>query len=225
MQAKQLPLAVSLPVAETFATWVSGGNANAVAMLRHTEQTLVYLWGSAGVGKSHLLHAVCAEYQQVIYLPLADLAGVVAPQCLQGLEQYDWVCLDDIDAVLHDPDWCLELFSLFNRIHDGGRGKLVVTAKQSPVQLSVHLADLKSRLQWGLTLHIQALDDQQKAQAIQLRAAAMGLSLSAETAQFMVQRLHRDLASLIAALERLDRASIAAKRALTTPFVKAVLGL
>lgn len=225
MAAKQLPLAVSLPVAETFATWVNGSNADAVAMLRHTEQILVYLWGSAGVGKSHLLHALCAGYQDVAYLPLAELVEVTAPQCLQGLEHFDWVCLDDIDAVLHDPDWCVELFSLFNRIHDRGRGKLVVTAEQSPLQLEVHLADLKSRLQWGLTLHIQALDDRQKAEAIQRRAAAMGLSLSADTAQFMVQRLHRDLVSLIAALEHLDQASIAAKRALTTPFVKAELGL
>lgn len=225
MTAQQLPLAVSLPVAETFATWVSGRNANAVSMLQQSQQSLVYLWGSSGVGKSHLLHALCAHYQQLVYLPLADLVGQLDAQCLRGLEQYQWVCLDDIDAVVDDPAWCLELFSLFNRVHDLGQGKLVVTAQQAPNQLTVQLADLKSRLQWGLTLHLQALDDTQKAQAIQLRAQAMGLALSDDTAQYMVQRLHRDLPTLIAALEQLDHASIAAKRALTTPFVKAVLNL
>lgn len=225
MNAQQLPLAVSLPVAETFATWVGGGNTDAVAMLTSSQQPLVYLWGPSGVGKSHLLHALCAEYSQLIYLPLAELKGVVDAKCLRGLENYAWVCLDDIDAVLNDPTWCHELFSLYNRIDDQGGAKLVVTAKQAPAQLTVYLADLKSRLQWGLTLHIQALDDSHKVRAIQLRAQAMGLSLSSDTAQFMVQRLHRDLPSLIAALERLDQASIVAKRALTTPFVKSVLAL
>jgi DnaA family protein len=225
MAAQQLPLAVSLPVAETFATWVSGRNANAVSMLQQSQQSLVYLWGPVGVGKSHLLHALCAHYQQLVYFPLAELVGRVDPQCLRGAEHYPWICLDDIDAVVDDPSWCLELFSLFNRVHDMGGGKLVVTAQQAPTQLKVQLADLKSRLQWGLTLHLQTLDDDQKAQAIQLRAQAMGLSISRDTAQFMVQRLHRDLPSLITALEQLDKASIVAKRPITTPFVKAVLNL
>lgn len=225
MAAQQLPLAISLPVTETFATWVGGHNAQAVEMLQHSEQPLVYLWGGKGVGKSHLLHALCAEYAQLVYLPLADLIGQVDAQCLRGLEQYQWICLDDLDAVVQDARWCEELFALFNRVQDLGHGKLIVTAQQSPSQLPVQLADLASRLQWGLALQLQPLNDEQKVQAMQLRAQALGLTLSSDTAQFMVQRLQRDLPSLIAALERLDRASIAAKRRLTTPFVKAVLKL
>jgi DnaA family protein len=225
MSAQQLPLAISLPVTETFDTWVSGDNANAVEMLQHSAQPLVYLWGASGVGKSHLLHALCAHYPQLVYLPLAELVGQVDAQCLRGLEHYQWICLDDLDAVVQDPLWCEELFALFNRVHDLAQGKLVVTAHQSPSQLSVQLADLRSRLQWGLALQLQPLNDEQKIQAIQLRANALGLSLSYDTAQFMVQRLQRDLPNLIAALERLDKASIAAKRRLTTPFVKTILAL
>lgn len=225
MTAKQLPLALSLPAAETFATWVSGQNAEALSMLRDSAHSLVYLWGPAGVGKSHLLHALCADYQSLVYLPLTELVGVVDAQCLRGLESYQWVCIDDLDAALHEPSWCLELFSLYNRIDDLAVGKLVVTAQQSPSQLQVRLADLKSRLQWGLTLQLQSLDDSQKVQAIQLRAKAMGLHLSTDTAQFMVQRLPREMNHLVKALQQLDQASIAAKRPLTIPFVKAVLGL
>lgn len=53
----------------------------------------------------------------------------------------------------------------------------------------------------------------------------MGLELREDTALFMVQRLGRDLVSLIDCLERLDKASIAAQRKLTIPFVKAVLAI
>lgn len=221
----QLPLPVSLPVGETFATWVSGDNGDALAMLQASEAPLVYLWGPRSVGKTHVLHALCAAYPRVCYVPLAELSQQVDAGFLRGLEHYDWICLDDLEAVSGDADWCFELFSLFNRIYDRQQGKLVLTAQVAPSLLPVQLADLQSRLQWGLTLQLKPLHDEQKALALQVRAKALGLQLTAETAQYMVQRLGRDMASLTAALNQLDAASIAAKRRLTTPFVRTILQL
>lgn len=73
MTLQQLPLNVQLPSNQTFATLVAGPNTEAFALVRTGQEKLVYLWGGAGVGKSHLLHAVCNEQaEQVIYLPLAE---------------------------------------------------------------------------------------------------------------------------------------------------------
>lgn len=74
-------------------------------------------------------------------------------------------------------------------------------------------------------MQLHALNDADKVRALQVRARAMGLELREDTALFMVQRLGRDLVSLIDCLERLDKASIAAQRKLTIPFVKAVLAI
>lgn len=222
----QLPLAVNLPDDETFATFVTGQNREVLQVLAEQQAGLVYLWGREGVGKSHLLHALCAQtVDAVMYLPLGELKQSMQPQVLQGLEQYDLICLDDIDAVLDDANWCYELFALLNRVHDLHQGRLVVTARLAPAALTVALADVHSRLQWGLTLQVKALEDHDKATALQIRAKTLGLSLSDETAQFMVQRLGRDLRDLMRCLSRLDRASIAAKRRLTIPFVKDVLAI
>ncbi|MDT7524708.1 MULTISPECIES: DnaA regulatory inactivator Hda [Idiomarinaceae] len=232
MTQAQLPLAIQLPDDETFATFVVGDNQDALALaLTHTD-TLLYLWGAHGVGKSHLLHAICAETQEpLMYVSLRELYGQVQPQVLQGLERYKLICLDDIDSVSHDPDWCYELFALLNRCRDQQvqqpqqASRLLVTAHAGPAALEVALADVHSRLQWGVALQLKSLSDGDKAQALQLRAKTLGLHLSADTAQFMVQRLGRDMRTLMACLKQLDRASIVAKRRLTTPFVKHVLGI
>ncbi|RUO55478.1 DnaA regulatory inactivator Hda [Pseudidiomarina homiensis] len=226
MTLQQLPLNVQLPSNQTFATLVAGPNAEAYTLVRAGEDTLVYLWGSAGVGKSHLLHAVCNEQaENVIYLPLSELKDSMDAGILRGLESYALICLDDIDAVLTDQNWCFEVFALLNRVRDQGATRLLVTANTSPAQLQSAYPDVQSRLSWGVVLQLQKLSDEEKVQALQQRAHAMGLELRSDTAQFMVQRLGRDLEDLMQRLERLDKASIAAQRKLTIPFVKAVLGV
>ncbi|CAB0150204.1 DnaA regulatory inactivator Hda [Pseudidiomarina piscicola] len=229
MTLQQLPLNVQLPANETFATLISGPNDEAIRLARGDEfgePSLLYLWGRAGVGKSHLLHATCAAAQeQVMYLPLAELRDTVAAQVLRGLDVYPWLCLDDIDAVIDDETWCYELFALLNRIRDARQSRVLITANSSPAHLTAAYPDVQSRLSWGVVVQLHTLEDQDKVKALQVRAQAMGLELRDDTAQFMVQRLGRDLVSLIQCLERLDKASIAAQRKLTKPFIKAVLAI
>ena len=60
----QLPLGVTLRRRCTFANFVNGANAGATAVLREAlsaAQGVVYLWGGAGTGKSHLLEACCND--------------------------------------------------------------------------------------------------------------------------------------------------------------------
>jgi DnaA-homolog protein len=126
--------------------------------------------------------------------------------------------------VINRPEWELALFNLFNRLRDAGK-LLIVAAIHGPQELAVNLPDLKSRLQWGTTFHVQTLDDDQKQAALQFRAKARGLELSDEVAAFIIQRLPRDMNELFWQLNRLDHASLAEQRKLTIPFVKKVLGL
>ncbi|KFZ32034.1 hypothetical protein IDSA_05010 [Pseudidiomarina salinarum] len=225
MSSPQLPLAVQLPDDQTFATFVVGDNREVTGLLQQTRQPFVYLWGSPGVGKSHLLYALCAaETGTVMYLPMAELVAM-QPEMLRGIEVYDLICIDDIDAVTGNEAWCFELFALFNRIQDAGRGQLIVTASGSAAHIDVAVPDLRSRLQWGVSFQLKPLSDTDKARALQRRARTLGLVLRDDTAQFMVQRLGRDLGELMQCLAQLDRASITEQRRLTTPFVKHVLGI
>jgi DnaA family protein len=72
---------------------------------------------------------------------------------------------------------------------------------------------------------VHNLSDEDKQQALQMRARARGLELGDEVAQYIIQRLPRDTNELFWQLQRLDHASLAEQRKLTIPFVKKVLAI
>jgi DnaA family protein len=61
-------------------------------------------------------------------------------------------------------------------------------------------------------------------QALRLRAGQRGLDLPDETASFLLNRTRRDMASLYRLLDELDKEALIARRRLTIPFVREVLG-
>jgi DnaA family protein len=225
----QLPLQIGLRPGATLDGFVVGDNAQVLTALRATVagggESFLFLAGPAGSGRTHLLAGAChlgaAHGLRCAYLPLGDLAGL-APDVLEGLDGLDLVCLDDLDGVAGRRDWEEALFALFNGLRDRG-GSLVVAAGQGPAGLPLALPDLRSRLSWGLTLTVRPLRDVQLCEALDAAATARGLRLGEGVARFLVERCPRDLPSLLAVLDRLDQASLAAKRPLTLPFVRSRL--
>lgn len=97
-------------------------------------ESLIYLWGHDGVGRSHLLQAACLRFEQfeerTIYLPMADLVQY-GPEIFDDLEQCELVCIDDLDVLVGKREWEEGLFHLFNRLRDTGR-RLLLAASKSP---------------------------------------------------------------------------------------------
>ena len=229
MKHPQLPLGLTLKESARFTSYFSGQNEEAVNTLRASAEgpgdTLVYLAGATGLGKTHLLQAACQQAadagRSVVYLPLRHLGGL-SPSVFEGLERTDVVCLDDVDAIAVRADWERALFDLFNRLQESGT-TLLVTAGKRPDQNGIQLADLVSRLCWGVTYVLKPLDEETLFAAVTCRARARGLELPEDTARFLLRRFPRDLASLCDLLDRLDQASLVARRRLTIPFVKAAI--
>ena len=171
----------------------------------------------------HSVIASAGSQYRIAYLPLRELAKADASAVLQGIDQADLICLDDIDTVTLEQNWSFELFSLINRVTDNESTRLVMTAKQSAAQTKVLLPDLQSRFQWATGFQVQPLNDEEKINALILRAQWRGLELPNDVAAFMTQRLGRSMRDLMKALNELDKASITYQRRLTIPFVKQVL--
>lgn len=222
----QLPLNLALRDDATLANYYPGENRELVQCLAAVDggddARTVYLWGGPGVGKTHLLQAVCHEAgrrgRSCAYLPLGGADGL-RPDLLDGLERLDTVCIDDLQGVAGRAPWEEGLFHLFNRCRDAG-ARLVVGAAAGPGAIGLGLADLVSRLSEALTFHVRPLDDGQMIQALQLRAGQRGLELPEDVGRYLLRHHRRDMASLSVLLERLDRASLAAQRRLTIPFVR-----
>lgn len=227
--SSQLPLQIALRPPATLDGFVPGDNAQALASVRACAlgrgEPLLFLAGPAGSGKTHLLAGACdlasRSGLRTAYLPLGA-AGGLAPGLLADLDGLDLACLDDLDGIAGDGTWEAAVFALFNGLRDHG-GRLVVAAAGRPGDLPLTLPDLRSRLAWGLTLVLQPLRDEQLCAALEAAAQARGLRLGDGVARHLVERLPRALPELLRVLDRLDQASLAAKRPLTLPFVRTVL--
>lgn len=228
--AEQLPLPLRLSAAARFDNFVAGPNTEAVTAVRHmateADAAVLFLSGAAGGGKSHLLQAACRQAvaggADAAYLPFAEW-GDLDRGVLEGLEHYALLAVDDLDVIAGRRDWEEALFHLFNRVREAG-GRWLSAAYAAPDRLGLCLPELRSRLGWGSVYSLQTVDDAARLQILRVRAHERGLELPEDTAQFLLRRCPRDLPALMALLERLDTASLAAQRRLTVPFVQAVLG-
>ena len=234
---QQLALSVQLPDDETFHSYQSDINQSAVEQLKAfvnqgknniTEVKLVhgfYLFGLSGVGKSHLLHASCALANDLnkssVCLSFTELQHL-SVEVLEGLEQIDLVCLDDIQLIEHQPLWQQAIFDLYNRMSEQNNF-LLISGDKTVNELELSLADLTSRLSWGYVEQIKPLSDEEKLQAIVFRAQQRGLFIGDEVASFLMTRWSREMTHLLNALDKLDKASIREQRRITIPFIKKVL--
>ena len=224
----QLPLALRAPPEQRLSRYV-GAPAGLPEALRAlaTAGTAagIYLHGAHATGKTHLLLAACAEVEaagaRAAYLTLRGLNGHVRV-AVEGLEQAALVAVDDVDAIAGNRDDEVALFDLHNRLHDAGRSVLYA-AQAAPDGLPLVLPDLRSRLAQCARWTLPVLDDAGRAELLRQRAAARGLDFDEAALEWLLRRCSRDLGSLTAIFERLDRASLAAQRRLTVPFLRQVL--
>ena len=222
----QLALPLRLADHAVFASYLATGNETLVATLRDLANggsgPGCWLWGTAGSGKTHLLQAVCEQVgDQSAYIPMGMFAET-DPEILEGLASRGLICIDDIDAVMGNPDWEHALFVLYNQVFEAN-GRIVVAAHAAVRSSGIELADLESRLSQLPSFQLQALSDDDTRQALQLRAEHRGLDLPDETAQFLLNRSRRDMASLYLLLDKLDDEALRAQRRLTIPFVREVI--
>jgi DnaA family protein len=222
----QLALPLRLADHAVFASYLASGNETLLAILRSLatggEGAGCWLWGAAATGKTHLLQAVCEEAgDQSTYIPLSMFADT-APEILEGLANRAVICIDDIHLVAGKAEWEHALFVLYNQVL-ATQGRLIVAANAAPRSAGFELADLESRLSQLPIFQVQPLGDDETRQALQLRAAQRGLDLPDDTAQYLLSRSRRDMASLYSLLDKLDDEALRAQRRLTIPFVKEVL--
>ncbi|MBV52482.1 MAG: DnaA regulatory inactivator Hda [Coxiellaceae bacterium] len=192
--------------------------------LKQANETVFYLWGDRGVGKSHLLQAA-ARYTEVesssSLLVDGNLYNLSPKDFVSSVQSCELLCIDNIDSLITAPEWQESIFHVFNVLKDR-QAKMLVSAQVSPRQLVMQLEDLRSRLAWGEVYQINSLSDQDKVRVLQFRAELRGLKLADEVATYLLNRMPRNMSDLFQVLVTLDEASIAAQRAITIPFIKSV---
>lgn len=232
MSVPQLPLALRYPPDQRLDTFVHAP-AGAIEQLRalaegdaDARRDSTYVAGPAGVGKTHLLLATCAATEaagrRAAFLPLAAAAGRLR-DALEYLEGNDVIALDGLDAIAGHREDEVALFDAHNRARAAGRA-LVYAARDIPDAIGLTLPDLRSRLGQCTRITLAPLDEDGRRDVLRQRAQRRGLVLEDTALDWLLRRVGRDLGGLTALLDRLDRASLAAQRRVTVPFLRQTLG-
>lgn len=197
---RQLLLDFTQAPAPTFENYVHGGNSelfDALARAARGESTerVIYVWGESGAGKTHLAQAFAGASR--------DRPGV---RVIDGVEQ-----LDEAAQA-----------SLFNDFIERAFSMLLVTASSAPKDVALR-RDLATRLATGLTFRVLPLTDGEKRAALAAHARSRGFTLSEEVASYLLTHVRRDMGSLMAALDAIDRYSLESGRPVTVPLLKTAI--
>jgi len=220
---KQLALDFANPPQPTLDNFIVSRNSELLGNLRQlvarqARERFLYIWGRQGSGRSHLLKALVAELQRAG----ADAVYIACRSDTRfgdGLARMDCVAIDDVGRL--DDEGQISAFDLYNALRENN-GALVASAAAPPVQLPLR-PDLVTRLASGLVYQVHGLTDESKAQALADHAANRGFRLPREVCDYLLTRAQRDLPSLLATLEALDRYSLETRRPVTVPLARELL--
>ena len=221
---RQLALQIQSPAPPTLDNFTCGRNAEALSALAAVPaagagETLMFLWGPPGSGKTHLLRGLLHHLASAP-VPVRWVDGAstgLTPDHLAGCH----LLVDNVDQMA--PALAEHVFHAWNRIREQG-GVLVCTGQQAPAGLPL-APELASRLAWGQVFRLHGLNDAEKREALAERARALAMPVSAEALDYLLMRASRDLPSLLATLDALDAHSLATQRAVTIPLIREVLHL
>jgi len=194
---RQLALPIQSPPAPSLETFVPGSNGELLARLRE------------------LAAGRCPE--AVIYLWGAPGSG--RSHLLKASARAGLTLADDVEGL--DGAAQIALFNAINEVRDAG-GTVLAAGNAPPAQLALR-EDLRSRLGWGLVYEVKPLTDAEKAVYLHAEAARRDLRLSDEVVWYLLTHVRRDMPSLVALLDHLDRASLEQRRAVTLPLVREAL--
>ena len=211
---RQLLLDFTQAPAPTFANFVPGGNAELACALEaavkgEARERVIYVWGESGAGKTHLLKAfAAASGGHARYVPARDFVDAGAAAVF---------ALDDVEKLTDE-----EQVSLFNAFNERSFELLLVSAGAAPRDVAIR-RDLATRLATGLAYRVIPLSDDEKRTALAAHARTRGFAIPDEVTGYLLTHARRDMGSLIAALDSLDRFSLETGRPVTVPLLKAAL--
>ena len=221
---RQLLLDLIAEKPQTLATFEAGKNAELYQLLCRlaagpdasvSSERFVYLWGRAGAGKSHLLRALGAA---------AD-ARYIAAASPPDAFLYDPACriylVDDCEKLSADAQ--IAAFNLYNEVRE--HGALMATSGAVPPAFLPVREDFRTRMGWGLIYQVHELSDEEKIAALSLSAATRGLTVSPGVLPYLMSHFRRDMRSLSAMLDALDRYSLETQRPITLPLLRDLLQL
>ena len=184
--------------------------------------------GEEGSGKSFLMQAICNELssaeKQFAFIPMKK-AFNMGVEIFQNLGSLDAVCIDDLQLILANQDWETALFNLINECHQSSCSLMLSLGGTQPLDESVILPDLLSRIKRMEFITLHAVQDEFFNQAIDFVAQQLDIKIEKAELEFLLKHQTRKFSLLVENIIAVDKQAASLKRKITIPLIKETLNI
>ncbi|MFZ4699675.1 MAG: chromosomal replication initiator protein DnaA [Candidatus Methylumidiphilus sp.] len=233
----------NLNTAFTFDNFVEGkSNQLAKAASLQVTQNIgraynpLFIYGSTGLGKTHLMHAIGNEIlagnpsANIIYLHserfVSDMVKALQHNAINEFKEFyrnvDALLIDDIQFFAGKERSQEEFFHTFNTLLEN-KHQVVMTCDRYPKEIKGLEDRLKSRFGWGLPVAVEPPDLETRVAILMSKAQHAGVDLSPEVAFFIGKRIRSNIRELEGALRRVTANAHFTGRPITLEFAKEAL--
>ncbi len=153
----QLILKYQKNVKQTFNNYYSENPENelildSVKKIFENQNNQIFIWGNECSGKSHILYSACNYFDEVkircVYLPMKNFIKF-NKDILVGVDEYDLICIDDIDLIFGIEEWEKSFFFLINKIIDNSK-KIIYTSSMNNTSKNINLQRFAIQIKMGI---------------------------------------------------------------------------
>jgi chromosomal replication initiator protein len=197
----------------------------------------LFIYGSTGLGKTHLMQAI-AQYVirhqsslRVRYVTsetfMNDFINSLRDKRIEGFKQryrnYDLLLIDDVQFFEHKERIQEEFFHTFNSLYEAG-AQIVLSSDRKPREIATLEERLRSRFEWGLITDIQPPDLETRIAILRKKAQNDSIRMAdPEVMTFIAGRVSTNIRELEGALTRVVAFSSLTGRPVTVDLCEDVL--
>ena len=209
-----------------FDTFIVGNNnkfaqAAALAVAESPGDTYnpLFIYGGAGLGKTHLMHSIAHyiiehdENSKVLYVTSEEFTNELIETIRNGnnsamskfREKYrniDVLLVDDIQFIIGKESTQEEFFHTFNELHEAKK-QIVISSDKHPREIATLEERLRSRFEWGITADIQPPDYETKMAILNKRAELEHLKIDPKVMEYVATNINSNIRELEGALNKI----------------------
>jgi chromosomal replication initiator protein len=199
-----------------------------------------FIYGPSGLGKTHLLYAIAAEYAwrfksaKVLYTSGEEFTNLfinsLSEQNAQQKQQYlqyfrerfrncDMILIDDIQFLEKKVSTQEEFFHMFNALYAAGK-QIIITSDRPPKSISTLEDRLRSRFESGLIVDIQPPDLELRIAILKRKSADMDIDITNEVLFFLAENISSNIRQMEGAIKKLNAYSLLNNSGITLELAK-----
>lgn len=203
-----------------FDSFIEGGNnrlarATALAVAQNPGHSYnpLFIYGGAGLGKTHLLHAIghvalanhinviCTSAEQFTNEFVNALHDKSTKEFRHKYRNIGMLLIDDIQFISGKEQTEESFFHTFNELHNINR-QIVITSDCAPRAMPLLEERLRSRFEWGLIVDLQPPSLETRLAILQSKAQRIGVNIDFEVLEFIAHQAQHNIRELEGSLNR-----------------------